>query len=176
MKTKRSLLIRALQERLVPILLKNGFTQSKLTGADAASGTIRRAFPFGCMKRLKGADIELVDIQMDKGGKLKFVLNFGVASPEGVAWPWAKLEQHEVMASDLLKRCRLYDSRFYWRMKWFSVSRPSRSKDIEARINRTIDRLIDLYPEVEEWFFTKREGSHIRCVETHFPSPKSDKP
>ena len=74
MKTKRSLLIRALQERFVPILLKNGFTQSKLTGADAASGTIRRAFPFGCMKRPKGVDIELVDIQMDKRGKLRFVV------------------------------------------------------------------------------------------------------
>jgi len=157
-------------------LLKNGFTHAKLTGADAASGTIRRAFPFGCMKRPKGADIELLDIQMDKGGRLKFVLNFGVVSPEGVAWPWAKLEQHEMMASDLLKRCRLYDSRFYWRMKWFSVSWPSRPKGIEARINKTVDRLIELYPEVEEWFSTRKEGPHIRCVETRFSSSKPDKP
>jgi hypothetical protein len=170
MKTKRSLLTRALQERFIPILLKNGFTQSKLTGVDAASGTIRRAFPFGYMKRPKGADLELLDIQMHPRGKLKFVLNFGVAPPEGVELPWAKLSQHEVTASGLLRSCRLYDSRFYWRMKWFSVSRPSQPKGIEARINKTVDRLVELYPEVEEWFSTRREGPHIRCVESHFPS------
>jgi len=170
MKTRRSLLIRALQERFVPILLRNGFVQSELKGADAASGTIRRAFPFGYMKRPKGADIELLDIQMHPRGKLKFILNFGVARPEGVELPWAKLGQPELTASGLLKQCRLYDSRFYWRMKWFSVSRPSRAKDIDARINKTVARLIDLYPEVEEWFSTQREGRHMRCVEMNFPS------
>ncbi len=176
MKTTRSLLIRALKERFIPILLRNGFMESKLTGANAASGTIRRDFPFGYMKRPKGADIELLDIQMHPRGKLKFVLNFGVAPPEGVESPWAKFGQHEVTASHLLKGCRLYDSRFYWRMKWFSVSGPSWTKDIEARINETVDRLIELYPEVEEWFSTKREGPHMRYVELHFSLPKSDKP
>lgn len=168
MKSKRSILIRALQERFIPILLKNGFTQAKLTGTEAASGTIRRAFPFGYMKRPKGSDIELLDIQMDKRGELKFVLNFGVVSPEGVEWPWARLEQHEVMASDLRRRCRLYDSRFYWRIRWFSVPRLFWPTDPTARINRTLDRLIELFPEVEEWFSTQREGPHVRCVEMHF--------
>jgi hypothetical protein len=176
MKTKRSLLTRALQERFIPILLKNGFTQLKLTGARAANAGMRRDFPFGYMTRPKGTDIELVDIQIHPRGKLKFVMNFGVAPPEGVELPWAKLEQHDMMASDLLRSCRLYDSRFYWRMKWFSVSWPSQWKDIEARINKTVDRLIEFYPAVEEWFSTQKEGPHVRCVELHFSSPKSDKP
>lgn len=81
MKTQRAILIKALNKRFIPILLAKEFLQYELTGVDRASGQIRRAFPFGRMKRRKDAELQLLDIQMDKGGATKFVLNFGVAPP-----------------------------------------------------------------------------------------------
>ncbi len=126
------------------------------------------------MKRPNGKNIELLDIQMDKGGKLQFVINFGIAPPEGVIWPWGKLTQNEITASGAPEHCRLYDSRFYCHMRWFSVSPFPYFSNLETRIDKTVNHLIELYPEIEEWFKTQKIGPHIKCVETKFPQKNSD--
>jgi hypothetical protein len=156
---KRHVLLGILRERLIPVILERGFQQIAISDG---SGELRSSFPFGYMRRLKGSDFELLEIQLDKHGGAKFVLNFGVVPPEGADVPWRHFEQTETRVSALPEWYRLHSCRGC--MKWFSPSWLALSSDKTSRIARAVDRAIALYPEVENWFATRRVGSHMRRV------------
>ena len=168
----RESLLNALEHRFVPILVERGFVRHPLSAEDRKSQELQIAFPVGYLKRVKGANVELLEIQLDKHGKAKFVLNFGVAKPEGVSLPWAHLRQGEAVVSALPEAFRLY-RRATWR-QWFSPGwLPA---EVHARTARVVNEAIALYPEVETWFATGAIGKHMRSIGLASAHPEKNRP
>ena len=161
MSADRDLLLRILQERLIPMLLARGFEQLAFPATER-SREIDFSFPFGYFRRIKGANVELLEIQLAKHDTAKFVLNFGSVPPEGADLPWKHYEQAEALVSALPEWYRLFSCR--WSMKWFSPPWVSLPGDLVTRTTKAVDHAIDLYPEIEAWFATRTVGPHMRRV------------
>jgi hypothetical protein len=159
---KRELLLQILRERLVPILTERGFEQIALSGEERRSHEINFSFPFGYMRRINGSDFELLEIQLDKHGAARFVLNFGVAIPEGADVPWKHFEQDEVRVSALSEWYRLYSC--CGCRRWFSPSWLALLSNESSRAIKAVDRAVVLVPEIENWFATRIVGPHTRKV------------
>ena len=123
---------------------------------------MRLSFPFGYMRRIKGRNFELLEVQLDKHGRAKFVVNFGIVPPEGADAPWKHFDQSEARVSALSESYRLYSHR--WCMKWFAAPWLTLAFDLESRTRTAVDRAIKLYPEIEAWFATRTVGPHMRRI------------
>src|SRR4051812_42603302 len=115
----RELLIEALGERFIPLLAERGFVLYPIANKESVSGELRAAFPFGQLKRTKGSDVELLEIQFDKVGAARFVINIGVVPPGGVILPWGHFASDIVIASGLPEAYRLHSGTI--RRSWFSL-------------------------------------------------------
>jgi hypothetical protein len=139
---KRKLLKDCLEEDFVPLLLKKGFRRA------AAPKDGKRTSPLGYFRRGTGKRLQSVDIQFDKVGKAKFVLNLYL----GQGWKGRQ-------------SCRLYQWQAGDFMKWFSLPALAFPGDAKAGAERTVRRLVELFSEAEHWFATLEPGSHIRYYE-----------
>ncbi|WP_143226037.1 hypothetical protein [Acidovorax sp. 56] len=156
--TPRESLVSAVESRLIPRLTEDGFAQHPLVGVERKSAEIMMAFPFGRFKRRHSENLEIVEIQFDKNGAAKFVLNVGVAPPEGVNLPWAKLSQNDVEVAALPNAFRLY--RKASSSEWFSPSwLPT---EINGRTARVVEEVVANYSEIDAWFSTGVIGDHMR--------------
>jgi hypothetical protein len=162
MPVNRDLLLRILQERAIPVLAERGFQQVALSEEERRSRELNFSFPFGCMRRSRGSDLELLEIQLDKKGAAKFVINFGVVPPEGVDFLGKHFAQSEASVSALPEWYRLHSCRGC--MKWFSPSRISLSSDKVSKVTKAVDHAVALVPEIENWFETRNVGPHLRRV------------
>jgi hypothetical protein len=162
MTQNRDLLLRILEQRFIRMLLDGGFEQLPLSRADRESHEMRFSFPFGYMRRIKGRNFELLEVQLDKHGRTKFVVNVGIVPPEGADVPWKHFDQTEARVSALSESYRLYSCR--WCMKWFSVPWLTLPFDLESRTRNAVDRAIELYPEIEAWFAARTVGPHMRRI------------
>ncbi len=154
----RQLLLRVIEDRLIAALLEHGFRTTPLSENDQRSHELRMSFPFGCLKRARGVNLDLIEIQLDKQGAAKFVINLGVAPPSGVTLPWANIEQGKASVSDLPEWYRLYS--FEPWLRWFSPA--WFPIDAGGRVNRAVDKSVRLLPEAEAYFSTGVVGSHMR--------------
>jgi hypothetical protein len=145
---------------MIPFLLERGFAQHSLSNEDAKNRELRVGFPFGYMKRRNGALLELVEVQLDKHGMPKFVLNFGAVPPEGIVLPWVRLSQEDATVSALPDGLRLY--RRPRLLVWFAL--PWLPTNRQRRAVKAVDRAIALYPEMEAWFSTRSMGPHLRPI------------
>ncbi|HLZ26048.1 MAG TPA: hypothetical protein VKV73_01855 [Chloroflexota bacterium] len=144
---KRALLLRALQERLVPAILALGFDQLPLREEDRKSPEMRNGFPFGYFRRIRGTDYELLEVQLDKGSKPQFVLNLGVVGPAGADVPWRHFEQHEAPITASREAYRLHPRKDPGPLgSWFTEG----------------DAAVALLPEAEQWFESRVVGPHMR--------------
>jgi len=155
----RKLLLQTLQDHLVPVILKDGFEQVPLP-KEISSPETKAAFPFGLMRRKKGRDFELIEIQLDKGGAPKFVVNFGIAPSEGVNLPWGHLAQDKLGVSALPEAYRLYSSATF--AKWFSPPLIAPLSGKESKVQKAVDHAAGLYQEIKVWFANRSVGPHMR--------------
>jgi hypothetical protein len=160
MADRRKQLLDLIQERLIPVLHDIGFERVSLSRDDQRSPDMRRAFPLGILKRHRKSVLDVIEIQLDKHGAARFVVNFGIVPPEGICLPWAQLAQEEVTASDLPEAYRLHSKENS--LKWFSPSIFAWPLDFSSRARRTVDHAVALIPEIEEWFASRKVGQHIR--------------
>lgn len=160
MRGDRKILRRLLEERFIPLLEAKGFERLQLPEKDRQSGQMKWAFPLGRLRRIKGADHEVIEIQFDKYGGAKFRLAFGIVPPEGIDHPFGHTAQDEASVASVSEAYTLYS----WRagMKWFSPPWYSHWSDREAWIAKVVDRAIKLLTEVETWFETRKVGPHMR--------------
>jgi hypothetical protein len=140
------------------MLVAHGFARYPLSTKERDSAEMQTAFPFGRMKRARGSELEILEIQFDKRGGARFVVNFGKVPPEGVSLPWGHFGQNEISASGLPNAFRLYSVAMW--SKWFSLGWLARNYN--ARATDVVSRAIALYPEVESWFVSSAVGPHIR--------------
>ncbi len=159
---KRSLLISQLKERLVPAFLEKGFEVIPLLPYEQSSREIRNAFPLGRLRRLKGKNFELVEIQLDKRGSPKFRINFGTVPPEGIDHPIQHVKQSDASVHYLSYFGELYSWPAF--LKWFSVDSAWLSFNPELKARSVVERVVSLIVEIEAWFESGKIGPHVRNV------------
>lgn len=140
MVSKRKILIDALEENLLPFLIQKGFKRIP------AQKNEKWYFPLGKLKRKRGVTLEWIDFQFDKNGQAKFIPNLRVSRS-------GKFES---------SFCRLQASTLKSFEKWFSMPWFAWPFNDEVKALKAAKRVEEFYPEVEEWFSTRKAGPHIR--------------
>lgn len=161
MPSKKKLFIRQLQEQLVPHLIAHGFQQLPLSEQDRKSRDMVSMLPHGYLKRQRGSNLDIVEIQLHPR-RSTFVLGFGIAPPEGVTLPWARLTQAEAGVSALTENCRLYANRRF--MTWFGATLLPFYKGQSQLVSEGIQKAVSLLPELDEYFRSGAIGPHVKCV------------
>ncbi len=148
----------AVRQTLLPYLASIGFNPHGSLDTDGKSPEIKRAFPFGAFKRIVGESFQIVEVQFDKYGSNKFVINFAVVPPEGVTLPWGHFPQEQLAAGSIPGSYRLHSNvRF---MRWFSIGWLASDKQKSAE--KEVMRVIRLFDEIEAWFACGVVGPHMR--------------
>jgi len=156
-KTRTQQLRDAVKRLLIPYILSRGFQEDKRE--------IFKPDPYGHLRRRfmrwNGKTLELLNIQFDKHGWPKFVLNFGIVPPEGVNTPFEYVKQTDADLVHLPVSARLYSSNRYL-MRWFGfplirvpLIRDPTAEDI-------VRRAIRLFPQVEAWLREGKVGPNVR--------------
>ncbi|MEW5250840.1 DUF4304 domain-containing protein [Microbulbifer sp. 2201CG32-9] len=159
----RKLLIEELASRLLEPWLKKGFGLVSL-GSDEKGAELETAFPLGRLKKDRNGDIEIIEVQFDKYGAARFVINFGIVPKEGVELPWGQhLDRHQADASALPEAYRLYRRPFL--DGWFGLNFFS-PKGRDA-VKSIVDTAIGISSEMEEWFRSKAVGRHMKRFGMH---------
>lgn len=161
-KSEIDALIAALDLRLINRIKELGFAHRSLSDADT-SIELKRAFPFGRYVRANGDDLQLIEVQLDKSGKAKFVINFGVIPPDGVKLPWGSFTQNECGVYELPSGHRLYSKANS--MKWFELG--FFNLNAQKSINYLVDDACAKFNEVERWLDSGEEGIHTRKYSLH---------
>ena len=132
-----------IKKRFYPFAEKRGFVRQKSTNPH-----------FTEFRRDAEGRIDTFDIQWDKYGRPRFVLNFDLPTDEG---------RKTVLSSGRLQRFQGGD---LW--CWFGSSRPWLGKLRALKWSYTpaevVDELIAAFDELEEWWSERKVGPHIRIV------------
>lgn len=154
----KRILIRDLEKRLAPTFIMEGFSCVPLSPADARS-ELKIAFPLGRLKRNRDGNLDLIDIQFDKYGSPRFVVNIGIAPEAGVVSTWGQhFHRDEIDAGNCPEAYRLYSSTFISR--WFRLG--FFTPKTEAAAKKLVDQVIGLSSEAMMWFDSKKVGKHMR--------------
>lgn len=158
----RKWLADSLRKHLVSAFEELGFEVVPLTAEEAASGELRRAFPFGRLRRASSRGLDLVEVQLDKYDPA-FRLNIGVAPEGGIDHPISgHVDQQDIWVGYL----DTYYEAYGWPLlqRWFRLSRwfgpPKTRVDYE---NLVADNL-GLVREVEDVLREGKLDRHIRKV------------
>jgi len=111
-------------------------------------------------------NLELLEVQFDKGHKPQFVINLGVVPPSGVTLPWQHFEQNQATISLLENRARLCRQPTA-PQAWFKPSLLPRILKSPRAIPAVIDEVISLLPQADAWLRLGTIGPNIKLM--HVP-------
>lgn len=163
MKRKKSYLRAAVKDLLIPYIESRGF-QSDKRGAYQPD-TYAHLFKRFC--RPAGTSLQLLNIQHEKYGRPKFVLNFGSVPPDGVMYYGYHYPQDKTSLAALPVWARLCERRI-WGLRWFGyplikipwLRNPS-PEDI-------VQRAIAAFPQVEAWLVDGTKGPNVGVVKLKY--------
>jgi len=133
------------------------------------SSDLRSAPNFLCYRRIEADEVHVCDIQWEKYGRPRFVLNFGKAPADGVVDILGK----HVMPEDILPshapiRGRLTPHSGGMTGSWFRQDRPLIERLVTwSRLRppeQVISQLMTLFAEVEEFWKSGTIGPHMRLL------------
>jgi uncharacterized protein DUF4304 len=149
---------REIKQVFVPFLAKKGF-----------SSDLRGAPNFLYFRRTEADQVQVFDIQWQKYGRPRFVVNFGKAPADGVMDMFGK----HVMPEDILPshapiRGRLAPGSGAMTGSWFRQDRPLVERLASWSSLRppeqVISQLMTLFVEVEEFWKSGTIGPHVRLL------------
>lgn len=154
---------REIKERFFPLMTAKGF-----------SADMRDAPFFFGFRRMTPKAIHLCDIQWDKYGRPRFVVNFGKCSLAGVICHGQPIRPEDVTASATPTQGRLAPGRHATVGGWFRQDRPLfESVLYRGRLRppaEVVVTLLTLFHEIEDWWENGSVGSHIRIISTRHSS------
>jgi hypothetical protein len=141
-----------MKERFYPFAEERGFHRGKASSM------------FTPFRRKRGHMVHVFDVQWDKYGAPRFVINFGEAPSNGIQ----VLGKH--ISADQLETYHCLIGRLQRRRggsmgTWFQLRKPI-SEAIKTfqwnyRPEEVVDHVITSFSELETWWETKREGPHV---------------
>lgn len=147
---------KAVKELLIPYIYSRGFQ-------DDTRGISKSANLFNAFVRWNGNTLELLNVQYDKHGRAKFVLNFGVVPPEGVEYCGYHYGQQDAIVGGLPQQARLYYRR-PWCWFGFPLIRIPLLRNPSAE--DIANRAIRLFPQIEAWLKDGVKGPNIGVMST----------
>lgn len=143
----------AIKAVFYPFASERGFVRGKATSM------------FTPFHRIRGSVAQVFDLQWDKYGAPRFVINFGEAPSSGVIF------QGELIPPDKLQpvHCPMNGRLQRWRggslRTWFQLSKPwletIRTLRWAYSPSEVAGDLIHCFSELETWWATKQEGPHV---------------
>ncbi|WP_343639632.1 hypothetical protein [Roseateles sp.] len=128
---------------------------------------MQTAFPLGRFQRQDGLNLQLVEIQLDKRGAPKFVINVGIAPPGGVTLPWGHFEQSQLNVSSLSNAFRLYRNPRW--QQWFGEGFFPLNRS--GRLSSAVADATAAVQEIDDWFRHGTIGKHMRRFGLPTPTP-----
>jgi len=124
-------------------------------------------FPY---RRIREANNDLLEVQFDKYGRPRFVLNFGIVPVDGVIDAYGRfVEAKDVCIAQLVQHGRLYCLPYL--PVWFRPNRLFGIRSPEYSVNKVMSHFILLFVQVECWFLTGASGSHLQICHDQWNYP-----
>lgn len=147
----------AIKKRLIPFFVERGFEVHPLPKW-LKDGGRQDTSPFGLLKRRRGDDLQLVEVQLDPRNPGRFHIGFGVAGISGLKRPWITLTQDEMAVAEVSVPYNLLANRYF--MTRFSGGWFARNSQESAE--RAVTSALSVVSEVEDLFETGKVGPHVR--------------
>jgi hypothetical protein len=148
---------REIKRRFFPVMADKGFSLD-----------MRHSPFFVCFRRTLPGAIHVCDIQWEKYGRPRFVINFGKCGPAGVICHGEPIRPDDVTASATPLRGRLAPGGHSTVGGWFRQDRPLIESVLHLSRLRppaeVITTLLGLFHEVEEWWEDGSVGPHLRVI------------
>lgn len=129
---------------------------------------MREAPAFLAFRRTVGDTVQLFDLQWDKHGDTRFVVNLGTCPRDGLVLPDRVLPVEAVIASWTADAARLQPRRGATTASWFRQDKPlparllAREKFHDA--SAVVSQLVSLFPEAEAYLADGRVGPHVHVI------------
>jgi hypothetical protein len=175
-KSNRAYLREELSKRFIPYLQSLDFEPAK----NPAKADARSIHPFGTFVRRRETVSDVIEIQFDKRSKPRFIINFRRDPPE------LNKEGQFVGARNLRlpKLTEFGAERFRWAESFRLTPRPKSANWFTMRTffgfrsqkicsKEVIDRLMNLFPQVEDWFKDGKIGEHVQALSIFVPLPEA---
>lgn len=151
--SRSSALRNAIKASFYPFAVEHGFTRGKTTSM------------FTPFRRVRGNVVQVFDIQWDKYGGPRFVINFGEAPSDGVEFAGQKLSADELDPVHCPLKGRLQRWRGGSLRTWFQLSKPWLETLRTGRWAYTPEevaaQVVECFAELEAWWDSKQEGPHV---------------
>jgi hypothetical protein len=145
----------ALKKRFIPYAEQRGFS------VDQSHQPISTTF-----RRRRGDIVHAFDIQWDKGGRPRFVVNCGMSSLREIPEEQKESALQEVWPFAADKSGRLFRRRGLLLGSWFRLDVPLHKRVFLFRSSydpdAVVDELLELFPELETWWDSGTVGPHMR--------------
>jgi hypothetical protein len=148
---------RAIKNDFVPYLRDKGF-----------SVDMRRAPQFFTFRRIGVDAVYVCDVQWEKYGRPRFVVNFGRCSAQGVVLRGGHVRPADVFPPDTSDYGRLYPGRSRTISGWFRQDRPFFERLIFGSksypVEKVTSQLMMMFGEIENFWETGSFGPHLRLM------------
>jgi hypothetical protein len=149
---------REIKQVFVPYLANKGF-----------SADLRSAPNFLCYRRIEADQVQVFDIQWEKYGRPRFVVNFGKAPADGVVdLLGQRIKPDDILPSHAPIRGRLAPGSGAMTGSWFRQDRPLVERLASWSSLRppeqVISQLMTLFVEVEDFWKSGTIGPHVRML------------
>jgi hypothetical protein len=146
-----------IKERLVPAMAANGF-----------SCDMRRAPQFLTFRKITADAVRVFDIQWDRYGRPRFVVNFGMCGAAGVVIRGERIAPEDIFPHSTPVWGRLSPGIGRMTAGWFRQDRPLLERIVTWSRQRppaeVISKFLELFSEVEEFWTNGKTGRHIRML------------
>jgi len=116
-------------------------------------------------RRITLDGVDVFDLQWDKSGQPRFVVNFGHCPLDGAVHHGERVAPDKVLAYMGSSSGRLQPGKGAGTHCWFSQDRPFFRRVVLRQQPRpaadVVDELLRLFPELERWFEHRRIGTHM---------------
>jgi hypothetical protein len=145
---------RELKNRFYPFVAERGF-QIDMTHS-----------PFSVdFRRITAERIDVFDLQWEKYGRPRFIVNFGHCSTSGAVHFGEQISPDRVLSYMGSLSGRLHAKKGSQTRAWFRQDRSFFRRVVLRHqprpVAHVVDELLCLFPELEEWFRHQRLGAHM---------------
>lgn len=145
---------RELKKRFYPFATEQGFRIDRINS------------PFSIdFRRMTAEGIDVFDLQWEKYGRPRFIVNFGHCPPGGVLHHGEQIPPDRVLSYMGPFSGRLQPGKGWGTDGWFCQDRPFFRRVVLRQRPRppahVVDELLALFSELDEWFRHRRWGPHM---------------
>ena len=159
---------RAIRARFFPFMLEKGFKVD-----------LRNMPAFMDFRKITGDRVYVCDIQWEKYGTPRFVLNFGSCGPRGVICHGEEIDPNDVNPSGASSVGRLTARPGYSLSCWFRQDRSLLRRILSwSRLrpaDDVVDDLIERFSELEDYWSKGLVGRHIQLLPSKWSKDRSER-